>query len=290
MLALFQNGQRTFGDPNGAEQLNLLMGTPSFYKILQIKAAEGRTFTDDEGEQGKDQKVMLSHGFWTRKFAGNRSIIGQTIQLSGAPFEVVGVMPEGFNFLRNDLDLFLPLVVQPATEERPGAPQQQLPDDRPAARRGLARAGAPAGGCAQPPERRAVSQLQGAPAEREFPHRLRHARRRRHPRREGRAVHPLGRRVRRAAHRHREHHEPAHRAIERADARDGDAPRDRRQHRRPGPPARDRDDGAGPGERRARPGARLVAAEVRRLTQSHAAPARLRDRSRLGLASAPSPG
>ena len=50
MQALFQNGQRTFGDPNGAEQLNLLIGTPSFYRILQINPAVGRIFTDEEGE------------------------------------------------------------------------------------------------------------------------------------------------------------------------------------------------------------------------------------------------
>ena len=111
--ALFQNGQRTFGDPNGAEQLNLLIGTPSFYRILQVTPAVGRVFTDDEGEQGKEQKVLLGYGFWQRKFAGNRSVVGQTIQLSGQPFEVIGVMPQGFNFLRNDLDLFLPLAFSP---------------------------------------------------------------------------------------------------------------------------------------------------------------------------------
>lgn len=111
--ALFQNGQRTFGDPNGAEQLNLLLGTPSFYRILQVQPAAGRIFTDDDGEEGKDRKVLLSYGFWQRKFAGNRGVIGQTIQLSGAPFEVIGVMPAGFNFLRNDLDLFLPLSFSP---------------------------------------------------------------------------------------------------------------------------------------------------------------------------------
>jgi predicted permease len=120
MQALFQTGQRTFGDPNGAEQLNLLIATPSFYRILQVTPAEGRIFTENEGEQGQDQKVMLSHGFWKRKFAGNRSITGQTIQLNGAPFEVVGVMPEGFNFLRNDLDLFLPLSFSPQQKSDQG--------------------------------------------------------------------------------------------------------------------------------------------------------------------------
>ena len=72
LQAVFQNGQRTFGDPNGAEQLNLLAGTPSFFRILQVTPALGRIFSDDEGEQGKDQKVLLSYGFWQRKFAGNR--------------------------------------------------------------------------------------------------------------------------------------------------------------------------------------------------------------------------
>jgi len=116
MLGAFQNGQRTFGDPNGPEQLNLLVATPSFYRILQVNPALGRIFTDEEGEEGKDRKVLLSYGFWQRKFAGNRSVIGQTVQLSGAPFEVVGVMPDGFNFLRNDLDLFLPLSFTPQTK------------------------------------------------------------------------------------------------------------------------------------------------------------------------------
>src|SRR5215510_7916713 len=66
MLGAFQNGQRTFGDPNGPEQLNVLGATPSFYKILQVKPAEGRMFTDEEGEEGKDRKVLLSYGFWKR--------------------------------------------------------------------------------------------------------------------------------------------------------------------------------------------------------------------------------
>jgi predicted permease len=113
MQALFQNGQRTYGDPNGSEQLNLLAGTPSFYRILHVTPAAGRIFGDDEGEPGKDQKVLLSYGFWRRKFAGSPSAVGQKVQLNGQPFEVIGVMPADFNFLRNDLDLFLPLSFTP---------------------------------------------------------------------------------------------------------------------------------------------------------------------------------
>jgi len=127
--ALFQNGQRTFGDPNGAEQLNLLIGTPSFYRILQVTPAVGRVFTDDEGEQGKEQKVLLGYGFWQRKFAGNRSVVGQTIQLSGQPFEVIGVMPQGFNFLRNDLDLFLVASYLPAHRAASVDPIETLRSD-----------------------------------------------------------------------------------------------------------------------------------------------------------------
>jgi len=113
MQALFQTGQRTFGDPNGPEQLNLLLGTPSLYRILQVTPAAGRIFSDDEGTDGNDQKVLLSYGLWQRKFASSPSAVGQKIQLNGKPFEVIGVMPAGFNFLRNDLDLFLPLSFTP---------------------------------------------------------------------------------------------------------------------------------------------------------------------------------
>jgi predicted permease len=113
ILALLQNGTATYGDANGAEQVNLLRATPTFFRLVQARPTAGRVFTDEEGEIGKESKALLSDGFWQRKFGGNASVVGQKIRLNGTAYDVVGVLPPTFTFLRNDVDVFLPLAFSP---------------------------------------------------------------------------------------------------------------------------------------------------------------------------------
>ena len=91
--ALFRNEGMTFGDETGAERLNSLRATPSFYQIMGVHPSPGRAFTEDDAQVGKATKVLLSYGFWQRKFGGDNSAVGKTIRLNGNAFEVVGVMP-----------------------------------------------------------------------------------------------------------------------------------------------------------------------------------------------------
>jgi predicted permease len=60
------------------------------------------------GLMGQSTTLMLSHGYWQRRFGGDRSIIGRTITVDSKPREVVGVMPEGFRVLNTECDLILP--------------------------------------------------------------------------------------------------------------------------------------------------------------------------------------
>ena len=53
--------------------------------------------------------VMLSHGYWQRHFGGDRSAVGRTITVDSRPFEIVGVMPEGFRVVNTEADLIVPL-------------------------------------------------------------------------------------------------------------------------------------------------------------------------------------
>jgi predicted permease len=82
--------------------------TPSFYRMAGVTPARGRIFRDEEGEEGKDRVVMLSHAIWTQRFGANPNVVGQTVRLSGRPYEIVGVMPPGFTFLWNQVDLWIP--------------------------------------------------------------------------------------------------------------------------------------------------------------------------------------
>jgi predicted permease len=112
-LALFRREGMTFGDANGAERVGSLRATPSFFRMVGVRPAYGRVFRDDEGEPGQEMKVILSYGFWQRKFAGQPSAVRQSIRLNGVPYEVVGVMPPTFSFLQNDTDVYVPASFTP---------------------------------------------------------------------------------------------------------------------------------------------------------------------------------
>jgi predicted permease len=55
------------------------------------------------------ETVMLSHGYWQRRFGGDRAVIGRNIMVDSRPREIVGVMPKGFQFVDADFDLVRPL-------------------------------------------------------------------------------------------------------------------------------------------------------------------------------------
>ena len=54
-------------------------------------------------------RIMLSYGYWQRRFGGDRSVIGRSIQLDSQTVEIVGVMPRGFRFVDHDFDMLVPL-------------------------------------------------------------------------------------------------------------------------------------------------------------------------------------
>jgi putative ABC transport system permease protein len=81
-------------------------------RVLGVSPRLGRTITEDE-TQTDAKVVVLSNGFWQRRFAGDPGIVGRRIQLDGATYEVVGVLPPGFSYPNNDIDLLAPLFIPP---------------------------------------------------------------------------------------------------------------------------------------------------------------------------------
>ena len=98
--AAFQLWFDTLPIDGTAEELRGMRATPSLFGLLRVNAALGRTFTDDEGEIGNDQKIILSHGLWQRLYGGDQSMIGRDLRLgwTGQRYTIVGVMPRGFSF------------------------------------------------------------------------------------------------------------------------------------------------------------------------------------------------
>ena len=83
--------------PGGAERIYSTFVTGNYFTALGVRAAAGRLFGAGDSERpGESPIAVLSHGFWMRRFNGDPSVVGQTLQLSGRPYTVVGVAPAGF--------------------------------------------------------------------------------------------------------------------------------------------------------------------------------------------------
>lgn len=80
----------------------------NFFSMLGVKPQLGRLFTQDDDRVGAASTAIMSHRLWDQTFGGDPAIVGKTIRLDGVPYEVIGVTPPGFGFLRRD-DLYLPI-------------------------------------------------------------------------------------------------------------------------------------------------------------------------------------
>ncbi len=88
----------SLGGKDGAERIFGDMVSTNYFSILGTRPHIGRLFTLEDDEQGGASPfVVLSHHFWVRRFSGDPNVVGQTLQLNGRPFTVVGVAPEGFH-------------------------------------------------------------------------------------------------------------------------------------------------------------------------------------------------
>lgn len=86
------------GRIEGAGREGVLV-TGNFFEVLGVSAARGRTLTPSDNEAGAPPAIVFSHRAWAQHFAGDSGIVGRTVRVNGAPFDVVGVMPEGFRGL-----------------------------------------------------------------------------------------------------------------------------------------------------------------------------------------------
>ncbi len=95
------------GEPEHVQGLDVTDGT---LPLLGVVPVVGRLFTRQDDTAGAPQTVLLSYGYWQKKFGGATSVIGQTLNVDGKPRQIIGVLPQGFHFLDRDDDaLFLPM-------------------------------------------------------------------------------------------------------------------------------------------------------------------------------------
>lgn len=91
-----------------AEQVRTVGVSDGVLQAFSVPPALGRWLLQQDQVPRGPERVMLSYGYWQRRFGGSRTVVGRNILLDSRPREIVGVMPQGFQFVDADFDVVVP--------------------------------------------------------------------------------------------------------------------------------------------------------------------------------------
>src|SRR5215475_10459525 len=112
-LAAFQSGNMFLDAGDGTEDARVGLVTPEMFSLFRVNPIIGRTFTEEETLPGRFRVAVLSHSMWQNRFGSDPNVSGRTIQLNGAAYTIIGVMPPGFSY-PDRAELWRPLPIDPA--------------------------------------------------------------------------------------------------------------------------------------------------------------------------------
>jgi len=96
------------------DQANAVLVSGGMLETLGVRPEAGQWFTTADQDPRGRKTVILSYGYWQRRFGSDRGVVGRTVQVDGVTRQIVGVMPRGFRMVDQDFDLLLPLALDRA--------------------------------------------------------------------------------------------------------------------------------------------------------------------------------
>jgi putative ABC transport system permease protein len=116
--SVFDYASFTLTGDNQPEALNGVLASADFGRVTGLAPAIGRMFTAEEDTPGKHHVALISDGLWKRRFGADRQIMGQSVQLNGEAYAIIGVLPPNFNFPSQSTEVWTPLALDLAKYER----------------------------------------------------------------------------------------------------------------------------------------------------------------------------
>ena len=98
-------------DGQAAEKITAVVVSSNLFKTLGVEAALGRTFVAEDSPVEPNNVVLMSHSLWQRRFGADPNILTKTVSLDGQPYTVVGIMPAGFHFPNDDVEMWAPMTL-----------------------------------------------------------------------------------------------------------------------------------------------------------------------------------
>jgi putative ABC transport system permease protein len=115
-LLVFAETQLELKNNDRIERVSGEYVSGNYFDALGVRAARGRTFSPEEDRApGAQPVVVVSDGFWRRRFGADPSLIGQTIALNNVQLTVIGVAPPNFNgmILEEPAEVWIPVLMHP---------------------------------------------------------------------------------------------------------------------------------------------------------------------------------
>jgi len=117
-LAWYQRASMTLNEAGSPDRIHVITTTPNLFRVLDVTPLIGRLIVDENALPDGERVVVLSHGLWQTRFAGDKSVVGKTIQMNGRPATVIGVMRPEFAFPSSDIGAYMALRATPSTWAR----------------------------------------------------------------------------------------------------------------------------------------------------------------------------
>jgi putative ABC transport system permease protein len=95
-VAAWDEGQVNLTGDGDPERVAAASVTANLFSVLGVSPLRGRIFSAAEDVQNGPRLVLLSYGVWQRRYAGDPSVVGRSIQIDGAQYGVIGIMPPDF--------------------------------------------------------------------------------------------------------------------------------------------------------------------------------------------------
>ena len=98
------------------EQVHTAQVSSGVLETLNVPALRGQWLTAADQDPHSPGRVMLSYGYWQRRFGGDPGVVGRTISVNSQTRVIAGVMPRGFRIVNYDFDLLVPMGLDPVKE------------------------------------------------------------------------------------------------------------------------------------------------------------------------------
>jgi putative ABC transport system permease protein len=112
-IAAYGRGSANLTGADEPARIELAPISPELFQVLRVQPMMGRPFGEADAGPESPPVAILSFGTWQSRFGSDPSVLGRTLELDGVSTEVVGVMPDGFNFPDEDAEIFTAMYVNP---------------------------------------------------------------------------------------------------------------------------------------------------------------------------------